>query len=222
MPDSVIQLHRLKWCKRTVHPDWHFIFAADFNHAGLVIPKHNQHVDSPTRHKHRVTFPPMLTGPLWLHQCYAIAGIQGKESNQTASETDLCVATSALQDCFDTTDWPMFKQAATHNHHNDIQEYTETVTAYIAKCADDVTVTKTITTQANQKQWATGAVHWESGMLPSETEISQSHPTSWHQKKQRSSTQQRLFTSSETAEMQWTTFLHRRLAWRNHSPWLTA
>ncbi len=41
----------------------------------------------------------------------------------------------------------MFKEAAIYNNHTDLQEYTETVTAYIKKYIDDVTVTKTITTK---------------------------------------------------------------------------
>ncbi len=45
----------------------------------------------------------------------------------------------------------MFKEAATYNNHTDPNEYTETVTAYIKKCIEYVTVTKTITTRANQK-----------------------------------------------------------------------
>ncbi|KAM8846109.1 uncharacterized protein ACB058_012558 [Synchiropus picturatus] len=44
----------------------------------------------------------------------------------------------ALQDCFSTTDWNMFKEAATINNTVDLQEYTETVTAYIRKCIDDL------------------------------------------------------------------------------------
>ncbi len=67
-------------------------------------------------------------------------------------------ATSALQDCFQDTDWYMFKETATYNNHTDLQEYTETVTAYIKNCIDDVTVTKTITTRANQKPWMTAEV----------------------------------------------------------------
>ncbi len=67
-------------------------------------------------------------------------------------------ATSTLQDCFQCTDWNMFKEAATYNNHTDLHEYTETVTAYIKKCIDDVTVTKTITTRANQKPWMTAEV----------------------------------------------------------------
>ena len=68
-------------------------------------------------------------------------------------------SSSALQYCFETTDWDMFKQAATDNHHTNINEYTETVTAYISKCIDDVTETKTITVRANQKPWLTREVH---------------------------------------------------------------
>ncbi len=67
-------------------------------------------------------------------------------------------SSEALQDCFDTTDWNMFKQAATYNNTTDLQEYSETVTAYITKCID-VTVTKTITVRANQKPWLTGEVY---------------------------------------------------------------
>ncbi len=67
-------------------------------------------------------------------------------------------ATSALQDCFQDTDWNMFKEVATYNNHTDLQEYTETVTAYIKYCIDDVTVTKTITTHANRKPWMTAEV----------------------------------------------------------------
>ncbi len=66
-------------------------------------------------------------------------------------------ATSALQDCFQDTDWNMFKEAATYNNHTDLQDYTETVTAYIKNCIDDMTVTKIITTCANQKPWMTTA-----------------------------------------------------------------
>ena len=41
-----------------------------------------------------------------------------------------------------------------------LHEYTETVTAYIKKCIDGVTVTKIITTHANQKMCMTAEVHW--------------------------------------------------------------
>lgn len=68
-------------------------------------------------------------------------------------------ASEALQDCFDTTHWNMFKQAATYNKTTDLQENSETVTVYITKCIDDVTVTQAFTVQANQKPWITGEVY---------------------------------------------------------------
>lgn len=40
-------------------------------------------------------------------------------------------AISTLQDCCQYSDWNMFKEAANNNHHTDLQEYTDTVTAYI-------------------------------------------------------------------------------------------
>ena len=56
----------------------------------------------------------------------------------------------------------MFKQEATYDNTKDIQEYTETVIVYMAKCNDNVTDTKTVTktVQANQKPWLTGEVYW--------------------------------------------------------------
>ncbi len=53
---------------------------------------------------------------------------------------------------------PCANAKATYNNHTDLQEYTETVTAYIKNCIDDVTVTKTITTRANRKPWMTAEV----------------------------------------------------------------
>lgn len=68
-------------------------------------------------------------------------------------------AMEALQDCFDCTDWEIFKTAATYNHHINIDEYAESVLAYISKCTEDVSVMKNIITRANQKPWMTVEVH---------------------------------------------------------------
>ncbi|KAI5086845.1 hypothetical protein C0J45_23244, partial [Silurus meridionalis] len=38
------------------------------------------------------------------------------------------------------------------------QHYTSSVTCYISKCVDDVTISKTITTRSNQKPWMTANV----------------------------------------------------------------
>ncbi|KAK3550750.1 hypothetical protein QTP70_004593 [Hemibagrus guttatus] len=68
-------------------------------------------------------------------------------------------AISALQDCFECTDWNMFKEAATNNDSINFEEYTTSVTCYIGKCIDDVTVSKTITTRSYQKPWMIAEVH---------------------------------------------------------------
>ncbi|KAK3555126.1 hypothetical protein QTP86_010015 [Hemibagrus guttatus] len=62
---------------------------------------------------------------------------------------------SALQDCFECTNWDMFREAATNGKTTDLEEYTSSVTSYISKCIDDVTISKSITTHSNQKPWMT-------------------------------------------------------------------
>ncbi|KAI4887040.1 hypothetical protein NFI96_023441 [Prochilodus magdalenae] len=52
----------------------------------------------------------------------------------------------------------MFREAATYSTTTDLEEYTSSVTSYISKCIDDVTVSKTITTRPNQKPWMTAEV----------------------------------------------------------------
>lgn len=49
------------------------------------------------------------------------------------------------------TDWDVFKTAASLGDHIKIEEYADTVTSYIAKCTEDVIVTKTFTAQRKQK-----------------------------------------------------------------------
>ena len=68
-------------------------------------------------------------------------------------------AISALQDCFECTDWQMFREAATTNGSTDLEEYTESVTGFISKCIDDDTVIKTITMRSNQKPRIIAEVH---------------------------------------------------------------
>ncbi|KAK3525573.1 hypothetical protein QTP70_000457 [Hemibagrus guttatus] len=67
-------------------------------------------------------------------------------------------AISALQDCFECTDWSMFMEAATNSDSINLEENTTSVTSYIGKCIDDMTISKTITTRSNQKPWMTAKV----------------------------------------------------------------
>ncbi len=148
----------------------------DFNHANLktVLPKIYQHVNFATRGNNTLDFVYTTIKNAYKAVPHPHLGYSDHISVmlipayrpllKLAKPVQKLVtiwpenATSTLQDCFQCTDWNMFKEAATYNNHTDLQEYTETVTAYIKKCMDDVTVTKTITTRANQKPWMTAEV----------------------------------------------------------------
>ncbi|KAK3556405.1 hypothetical protein QTP70_007975, partial [Hemibagrus guttatus] len=67
-------------------------------------------------------------------------------------------AISDLWDCFECTDWNIFREATTNSNSINKEEYTTSVTSYIGKCIDDMTVSKTITTRSNQKPWMTAEV----------------------------------------------------------------
>ncbi|KAI5088080.1 gastrula zinc finger protein XlCGF28.1-like [Silurus meridionalis] len=69
------------------------------------------------------------------------------------------IEVTRTHDCFECTDWDMFREAATNGDSINLEEYTSTVTSYISKCVDDVTISKTITTRSNQKPWITANVH---------------------------------------------------------------
>lgn len=68
-------------------------------------------------------------------------------------------AVSMLQDCFETAEWQMFKEAATEGDTVNLEKYTKSVLGYIEKCVEDVTITKPITIPPNQKPWLNAKVH---------------------------------------------------------------
>ncbi len=158
------------------NPDGFFIIAGDFNHANLktVLPKFYQHVNFATRGDNTLDFvyttvknankavPRPHLGYSDHISVMLIPAYRPLLKFAKPVQKLITIwpenATSTLQDCFQCTDWNMFKEVATYNNHTDLHEYTETVTAYIKKCMDDVTVTKTITTRANQKPWMTAEV----------------------------------------------------------------
>ncbi|KAI5085415.1 hypothetical protein C0J45_23129 [Silurus meridionalis] len=149
---------------QNAHPDGLFIIAGDFNHANLktVLPKLHQYVDFATR------------GANTLDLVYTnIPAAYYAEPRPYLGYSDHCSvmlipayrplirrskpvlkqvktwpegATSALQDCFECTDWDMFREAATNGDSINLEKYTLSVTCYISKCVDDVTISKTITT----------------------------------------------------------------------------
>ena len=61
-------------------------------------------------------------------------------------------STSALQDCFEHTDWSVFSDGA------DLEEYTSSVLSYVQFCTDAVLPVKTITVFPNQKPWLDSTV----------------------------------------------------------------
>ena len=171
------ELYRAVSEQQDAHPDAFTIIAGDLNHANLktVLPKFHQHVNFPTRGQNTLDF--VYSQQKGAYKAKPLPHIGQSDHltilllpayRQRAKLTKPVLkevrrwpegAVSQLQDCFQTTDWDIFKTSATHNNHIDIEEYTDTVTSYITKCIDDVTVIKHITTRANQKPWLTGDVH---------------------------------------------------------------
>ncbi len=169
--DALCELYSAIREQQTFNPDGFFIIAGDFNHANLkrVFPKFYQHVNFATRGNNTLYFVYTAVKSAYKAEPRPHLGCSDhisvmlipayrpllKLAKPVQKQIKVWPdnATSALQDCFQDTDWSMFKEAATYNNHTDLQEYTETVTSYIKKCIDDVTVTKTITTRANQKTW---------------------------------------------------------------------
>ncbi|XP_076849711.1 uncharacterized protein LOC143497938 [Brachyhypopomus gauderio] len=158
------------------HPDGLFIIAGDFNHANLksVLPQFHQHVDFATRgantldlvytnipsayraeQRSHLAFSDRMC--VWLTPAYTPLARRSRPV-QKQVRTWPAGAVSALQDCFERTVWDMFREAATEGDTVNLEEYTASVTGYISKCIDDVTVSRTITIHPNQKPWMTAEV----------------------------------------------------------------
>jgi len=63
-----------------------------------------------------------------------------------------------MQDCFECTDWKVFKEAATYDQQTWLKECTDFVTGYTEKSIEDVNVVKTVITCSNQKPWLTAEI----------------------------------------------------------------
>ncbi|KAK1806262.1 hypothetical protein P4O66_000144 [Electrophorus voltai] len=157
---------------QNVHPDGLFIVTGDFNHANLksVLPKLHQHVNSATRGVNALDLVYTNISGAYRAEPRPHLGYSDHMSVMLIPAYRPIVrrskpllkqvrtwpagAISALQDCFEQTTWITFKEAATVN----LEEYTASVTGYLGKCIDDVTVSKTITTHPKQKPWMTAEV----------------------------------------------------------------
>ena len=134
----------------TKQPDGIFIVAGDFNQTDLrtVLPKFHQHVHIPTRGSN--TLDHVYTNipgsykalpcshfdlsdhiSLLLLPTYSQLIKRVKPSVKTVKVwTDEGIA--ALQDCFECTDWHMFRDATTQENLISLEGYTSTVTSYVS------------------------------------------------------------------------------------------
>ena len=153
------------------HPDAALIIAGDFNQTDLrtVLSKFHQHISCPTRgantldHIYTNIKEAFSTTPLPpFGKSDHISLLMKPTYRQLLKRVRATVRTvrvwpegaeSVLQDCFQCTDWEMFRSAATTDSLVDINEYATSVTGFIRKCVDDVTQTKQIRTLPNQKPW---------------------------------------------------------------------
>ena len=126
--------------QQTAHPDALLILAGHFNHANpkTVFPKLQQHIDFPTRGNntldHVYTF---QRGP---YKAFPLPHLSAsdhitvmlmpayrplvKVTKPVRKEVRVWPegAVEAIQDCFNTTDWEVFMQAASHNSITNLQE----------------------------------------------------------------------------------------------------
>lgn len=135
-------------CKNT-HPGGVFIVAGDFNQATMktVLPHFHQCVAFATRGENTLDLAyenikkafkaaprPHLGSSdhlsVMLLPTYKPLLIREKPTTKQVRVWPTG-AIEALQDCFECTDWDMFKDAATVNQHTQIEEYAQIVLAYI-------------------------------------------------------------------------------------------
>ncbi|KAK0135720.1 hypothetical protein N1851_028397 [Merluccius polli] len=137
----------------TTHPDAVLVVAGDFNHCNLrtVLPKYHQHVSFPTMDNNildhvysnvkgtykaapRPHFRQSDHISMFLYPSYRQLLKQAPPVSKTVKvwneESDL-----VLQDCFNSTDWDVFKTAAVREDGTvDLEEYASVVTGYISTC----------------------------------------------------------------------------------------
>ena len=153
------------------NPDSVVIVVGDFNHTCLskALPTYKQHVDCPT-HKDK-TLDHCYTVYKGAYHASARAPLGKSDHNtailipayrqklKTVKPVKKTVkkrspeSTEALRGCFEYTDWSVFEHACT-----DLDEYTDTVTAYVSFCVESCIPTRTVCGYANDKPWFTKEV----------------------------------------------------------------
>ncbi|XP_039458566.1 protein NLRC3-like [Oreochromis aureus] len=150
------------------NPEAAFIVLGDFNRANMkkVLPKYYQHISFPTRGDQtfdhcytpfkecykplpRPAFGKADHCSILLLSAYRQRLKQEKPASRVIYKWD-SEAEEVLQDCFETTDWQIFVDAADGN----INELTDSVIGYIGKCMDDIITKTPVRIYPNQKPWA--------------------------------------------------------------------
>uniref|UniRef100_A0A3B3H7K8 Reverse transcriptase domain-containing protein n=1 Tax=Oryzias latipes TaxID=8090 RepID=A0A3B3H7K8_ORYLA len=169
--EALTELHNNISSLQHRHPEAFYVIAGDFNHVNLTdtLPKFHQHINFPTRGNnildcvytnkkdaYRAVPHPHLG--FSDHIAIMLAPVYHPLlRRQAPTQRTITVwpseAASALQDCFQHTDWQIFREAASHEGEVDLEDYASGVLGYISKCTEDVTSTRTVTDYPNQKPW---------------------------------------------------------------------
>ena len=171
------KLHEAINLLQNKYPEALYVAAGDFNHVNLqvTLPTFHQHVTIATRDDntldkvysnrqgtYRADPHPHLGASNHI-SIMLVPAYCPVTKRMTATQKTITVwpaeAVPMLKDCFETTDWQMFKEAVTEGNTVNLEEYSESVLAYIAKCVEDVTTTKTITISPHQKPRLNAEVH---------------------------------------------------------------
>lgn len=174
--EVLAELHENIVSLQNKYPDAFYVIAGDFNHVNVtdITPRFYQHVTIGTRGNN--TLDRVYTNRRGAYRAFPLPnlGLSDHISVMLAPSYSPVVKTmkptqksitvwpgnaaSVLQHCFESTDWQVFREAATDAGEVDLEEYASSVTCYISKCVDDVTTTRTITIHPNQKPWLTAEV----------------------------------------------------------------
>ena len=141
------------------NPEAAVIVAGDFNHVELkaVFPKFHKYIDFPTRDNNifycniPAAYKAAAASHLGMSDHISVELIPAYKPLACRTKPTIRTvqvwteeASSALQDCFEHTDWSVFSEGA------DLEEYTSSVLSYIQFCTDAVLPVKTIKVFPNQ------------------------------------------------------------------------
>ena len=168
--DILPQLHDVITQTENSFPNSSVIVSGDFNHISLkrIHPNYYQNIDIPThdsgktldhcyttvKNAYKAVARPRLG--ISDHKMLLLLPTYKSKLKQQKPETRTVKkwtpeAEEMLQDCFEDTNWNVFKDAC-----EDLDEYTDTVTSYIKFCYDNCIPSKEIKVKGFDKPWFNG------------------------------------------------------------------